>query len=286
MASLSSVARVAYENDVQHAFQSSGSDLHTTVRVKDAPQPKVYNFRKFGSLDMVPRGAYGSMLNLLSGDHSNVPCTASPFVLPVGTDEFEQAETGGEAPMEQSESALAIGYAMARQRDYSVIAALEASTPTLTVTCAAGLTVAKLLEGLIPFDKYEMRARSGVITGDGRLHMAISEVEHNNLLADAKTEDIDTSTFKSLADGKMQDFAGYSFILIGTGRGTKGLVGSAPRRCYAWVKSAIGQAVTLAPRVKMGYELLYTSDVVVGQLFVGSVAIDELGIVQFDVTQA
>jgi len=284
MATLSSVARVAYENDVKHAFQSSGSDLHTTVRVKDAKQPKVYNFRLFESLDMVPRGAYRSELNLQTGDHSNVPCTAAAFVLPIGTDEFEQAETGGEAPNEQSESALAIGYAMARQRDYSVIAALESGTPTLTVTAGSGLTVAKLLEGLIPFDKYEMRHQSGAATGDSNLYMAISEVEHGDLLADALTQSIDTSNFKSLVDGKINNFAGYSFILIGTGRGSKGLVGSAPRACYAWVKSAMGQAVSLSPTVEMGREIMLTSDVVVGKMFLGSVMVDPKGVVQFNVT--
>lgn len=284
MGDLTSVELVRYENDVKHAYQSGGSNLENTVRVKAAPQPGTYKFRKFGRLEMVPRGAYKSLLNALEVSHTLVDCTASDFVLPVLTDEFEQAHSGGEAPQEQSESAIAAGLAMKRQRDYSVIAALEAGTPSNTVTAAAGFTVAKAREGLQHFDKYEMRG-SGDPMGDGTLFCAISEVEHDDLLADALTQSIDTSNFKSLVDGKVGDFVGYKFLLIGTGRGTKGLQGTAPRRCYAWVKSALGQAVSIEPRIKMGYELLHTSNAMVAQLSLGSVIVDADGVVQFDVTQ-
>lgn len=284
MASLSSVARVEYENDVKHAYQSGGSDLHMTVRTKDAPQPKTYKFRKYGELNMVPRGNYKSVMDLLDQDHTLVDCTASPFVLPIGTDEFEQAETGGEAPIEANEGAMAVGFAMARKRDYSVIAALEAATPGLTVTAGSGLTVAKLREGLIQFDKYEMRSISGAVTGDGNAYFLFSEVEHDDLLGDSLTQSIDTSNFKSLVEGKIREFCGFNFILIGTGRGSNGLVGSAPRACYAYVKSAMGQAVSIMPRVRFGYEILMATDIMVGQLFLGSVAVDEVGVVKFNVT--
>ena len=289
MGDLTSVELVRYENDVQHAFQAGGSALDMTVRKKDAPQAGTYKFRKFGKLDMIPRGAYGAMLNALATDHGIVDCTVSDFVLPIKTDEFEQAHSGGEAPQEQSESAMACGFGMRRQQDYSVIAALEAATPDLIVTAGAGLTIAKCLDGLVQFDTNEMRSVSGANSGDSRVHTLISEKQHRNLLADALTQSIDTSNFKSLTDAKVEgkEFAGMNFILIGTGRGTKGLqITATERRCYSYVKSAIGQAVSIAPRVKHGYEILLTSDVLVGQLSVGSVVIDEAGTVQYDCTEA
>lgn len=287
MGSLTSVELVRYENDVKHAYQSAGSALDMTVRVKDAPQPGTYKFRKLGMLDMIARGDYRSTLNALTTNHETVDCTVSDFVLPIATDEFEQAHSGGEAPQEQSESAMACGFGMRRQRDYSVIAALEAGTPALTVTAGSGLTVAKLREGLVQFDKYEMRSISSANTGDGTVNMLITEIQHDELLADSLTQSIDTSNFKSLVDGKVGEFAGYKFILIGTGRGaTKGLQASGGvRRCYAYVKSAMGQAVSIAPRIKYGYEVLMTSDVLVGQLSVGSVMVDAIGVVQFDCTE-
>lgn len=285
MGTLTDVQRVQYENEVKHAYQSIGSALENTVRVKSAPQAGTYQFRKFGKLEMVPRGAYRSLLEAVETNHELVPCTATDYVLPVLTDEFEQAKSGGEAPQEQKESAMAIALAMKRQRDYSVIAALDAGTPENTVTCGSGLTVAKLREGLIHFDKYEMRA-GGDPVGGGCLYMAITEIQHDELLADALTQSIDTSNFKSLVDGKITEFCGYNFILIGTGRGSLGLGASGGvRRCYAWVKSAMGQAVSIEPRIKSGYELMYTSDVTVGQLSLGSTMVDARGVVQFDCTE-
>ncbi len=285
MSTLTEVQRVAYENDVKHAYQSGGSMLDQTVRVK-APRPGVTYFRKFGKLDMISRGDYKSLLAAIEASHENVACTVADFVLPVLTDDFEQSHSGGEAPMEQNESATAAGFGMRRQRDYSVIAALEAGTPALTVTAGSGLTIAKLREGLKQFDKHEMRAVSGASTGDGKLYMLITEEEHDDLLADSITQNIQTSDFKSLVDGKMKDFVGYEFILIGTGRGTKGLqITSTTRRCYAYVKSALGQAVSMEPKIEFGRELLRTSDAMVAMLSLGSTMVDAEGVVQFDVTE-
>jgi hypothetical protein len=286
MGTLTEVERVAYENDVKHAYQSGGSMLDQTVRVK-SPRPGHTWFRKFGILDMIPRGDYKSILNAIDASHDKVECTVGDFVLPVLTDDFEQAHSGGEAPQEQNESATAAGYGMRRQRDYSVIAALEAGTPALTVTAGSGLVVAKLREGLKQFDKHEMRAVSGSATGDSKLYGLITENQHDNLLADALTQSIDTANFKSLVEGSIKAFCGYDFILIGTGRGTKGLQATgATRRCYAYVKSALGQAVSMEPKVEFGRELLRTSDAMVAMLSLGSVLVDAQGSVQFDCTES
>jgi len=288
MGDLSSVQLVRYLNDVKQGFQAAGSNLHDTVRTKGAPSAGTVKFRKFGRLDMIPRGDYKSVLDALATDHTNVDCIVSPFVLPIVTDEMEQAGSGGEAPMEQDESAIAVGYAMGRQRDYSVIAACEAATPSGTdVTAPSGLTVAKLAEILEPFDKYEMRSRSGAATNDGHIYTLIGEKQHRNLLADALTQSIDTSNFKSLVDGKVEEFSGHKLILIGTGRGSKGLAASGGvRRIYSYVKAAMGQACSVEPRIRRGYEVLMTSDVLVGQLMVGSVNVDADGILQTNCTES
>lgn len=287
MGTLTSVQLVRYENGVKHAYQSGGSNLDATVRVKPAPQPGTFEFRKFGILDMIPRGDFRSVLESLAANHEMVPCTVSPFVLPIATDEFEQAGSGGEAPLEQPESATACGFAMRRQRDYSVISALEAGAPSVTVTAGAGLTVLKLAEILIPFDKYEMRSVSGSATGDSQVTTLITEKGHNNLLADAVTQNINTSNFKSLVDGMVEQFCGHRLILIGTGRGSRGLgITDTTRRCYSYVKSALGQAVSIEPQIEYGREILMTSDILMGKLMVGSVLVDVLGAVKTNVTES
>jgi hypothetical protein len=286
MSDLTTVQRVAYANDVKHAFQAKSSNLQDTIRIRNAPEAGTYEFRTFAELEMVARGAFKSLLNALDANHGKVPCTTSPFVLPVLTDTFEQAGSGGQAPQEQNESAIAAGYAMKRKCDSSVITALEAGTPESIITAGSGLVVDKLVEGIEHFDKYEMRG-DGDKLGDGTLFLAITEKQHKNLLADAKTQSIDTSEFKSLTDGKVKEFCGYSTRLIGTGRGANGLLATgATRRCYAWVKTAMGQVRTVEPKIQMGYELLYTSDVMVAMLAIGSVMIDARGVQQFDCTES
>lgn len=289
MGALSDVERIAFENEVKHQYQAIGSALENTVRVKDAPQPGVYKFRKFGKIEMVPRGAYKSALEAVQTSHTVVPCTAADFVLPVMTDVFEQSHTGGEAPMEQREAAIAIAHAMKRRRDYSVIEALEAANDaseiTQTVTASSGLTVAKLAEALKYFDKKEMRAGGDPI-GGGVIYTLITEEEHHDLLTDSVTQSIETSNFKSLVDGKVGDIAGHKLILIGTGRGDLGLgKTSTTRRCYSYVKSAMGQSVSMAPRVESEYQMIYQSELTVGKLSLGSCVVDVEGVVRLDVTE-
>jgi len=285
MSALSDVQRIEFETMVKHAYQGAGSMLENTVRVKNAVRAGEYRFRKFGELNMVPRGQSKSMLEGQEPNHSTVTVTASDYVLPVLTDIFDQAKT--DAPDEQAEAAQAIAMAMKRQRDYSVISALDSATIASgnTITCGSGLTVAKLREGMIQFDKYEIRQNDPL--GDGTIYMLITEVQHDELLADAATQSIDTSDFKSLVNGKVGDFMGYKFILIGSGRGSLGLPeeSSGVRACWAYTKSAIGQAVSIEPRVESSYENLYTSHLVNGILSLGTGVIDNLGVVQFNCTE-
>lgn len=289
MSTLTEVERIAFENEVQHQFQAIGSALQNTVRLKDAPQAGTYKFRKFAKLDMVPRGAYKSALEAVQTSHDIVACTASDYVLPVMTDTFEQSHTGGEAPIEQREAAMAIAWAMQRQRDSSVIQAFETSNDAAaianTVTAGSGLTVAKLVDALVYFDANEMRA-GGDPVGGGKVYTLITEYEHADLLNDSITQNIQTSNFKSLTDAKVQEFAGHNLILIGSGRGTLGLEKtSTTRRCYSYVKSAVGQAVCISPKVESEYQMLYQSELTVGKLSLGSVVIDVNGVVRIDVTE-
>lgn len=290
MSTLTEVERIAFENEVQHAYQAIGSALHNTVRLKDAPQAGTYKFRKMAKLDMVPRGAFKSAIEALEVSHDLVACTAEDFILPVMTDTFEQAHTGGEAPIEQREAAMAIAWAMQRKRDSSVIQALETSNDaaaiTNTTTMGSGMTVAKLIDTLVYFDAQEMRA-GGDPVGGGKVYTLITEKQHANILNDAKTQSLDTSRFQSLVDAKIGEFAGHNFILIGTGRGSLGLeITTTTRRSYSYVKSAIGQAVCIAPKVESEYQMLYQSELTVGKLSVGSVVIDVNGVVRNDCTES
>jgi|GEM_PF-6181928 len=281
---ITDVQRVEYENMVKHAYQSLGSNLDATVRVKNVTGAGTFNFRNFGALTMVPRGQTRSRLEAQATVNTLVACTATDYVLPILTDIFDQSKT--DAPDEQAESAQAIALAMRRQRDQSVIDALDAATMASghTITCGSGLTVAKLIEGMEVFDSDEIRSNDPL--GDGVIHFLITEKEHTDLLSDALTQSIDTSNFRSLTTGRVGEFMGFKFILIGSGRSEGGLtLDGSTRACYAYVKSAVGQCVNIEPRVESTYLHEYTSDFVNGILSLGSVAVDTGGIVKFNVTE-
>lgn len=285
MGTITDVQRIEYENKVKHAYQSAGSMLENTVRVQNIAGAGKYNFRKFGKLDMVERGQTRSMLEAQATDNSLVECEATNFVLPVLTDMFDQARTN--APQEQQEAAVAQAMAMKRKRDSSVIAALDAASMATnhTITCSSGLTIEKLADGLELFDANEIRQND--VLGDGQIHMLITEKQHKSLLLEAETQSVDTSNFRSLVHGKVGEFMGYTFHLIGTGRGALGLTKtSTVRACYAYVKSAIGQCVNVEPRVETSYQDLYTSYLTNALLAVGSVVIDNQGVVKFNVTES
>jgi hypothetical protein len=281
---ITDVQRVEYENRVKHAYQSLGSNLDSTVRVQNITGAGNFKFRNFGKLKMVPRGQTKSRLEAQATVNTLIDCSATDYVLPILTDIFDQSKTN--APNEQQESALAIALAMRRQRDQSVITALDAATMATghTITAGSGLTVAKLIEGMEVFDANEIRNNDPL--GDGTITCLITEKEHTDLLSDALTQSIDTSNFKSLVTGQVGDFMGYKFIMIGSGRAEGGLtLTGSTRECYAYVKSSMGQCVNVEPRVESTYLHEYTSDFVNGILSLGSVAVDTGGIVKFNVTE-
>jgi len=302
---ITDVQRTVYEDMVKHAYQSAGSNLETRCRVQNVPGAGKYEFRTFGELNMVDRGQTRSRLEAQETANGLVECTVNDKVLPVLTDIFDQAKTN--APQEQAESAKAIGMAMKRERDSFLLRAMDAidftsvtingetgidlsTTNVITVSGYAEI-IDKLAAGLEVFDKYEMRG-SGDMFGDGTVHCAITEKEHTMLLKSTETQSSFTSDFKSLVDGKVASYAGYQFVMIGTGRGTRGLVknvksaGASVRACYAWVNSAVGQMVSIAPRVEATYLHQYTSNFINGILSIGAVAIDPRGIIRFNVTES
>lgn len=300
---ITEVQRISYEDKVKHSYQSGGSNLKEFVRVENVTGAGKHEFRTYGKFEMVDRGQTRSRLEMQDASNGMVECTFKDKVLPVLTDIFDQAKTN--APQLQAENAKAMALAVKRMEDNILLRAfdlIDFSNCTIdgedgqdisssNVITVSGYTeiLEKLEVGLECFDKYEMRG-SGDMFGDGTVRCAITEKVHTMMLKRTETQSQFTSDFKSLVDGKVASFVGYQFALIGTGRGTLGLkknvqsAGANVRSCYAWVKSAMGEAVSIAPRVEGAYLHTYTSNFLNTIMSMGACCIDPRGVVRFDIT--
>ena len=139
-----------FDDMVKQAYQTMGSSLRDTVRVKNGIRGETVQFPTMGKGVGVRRGTTqtniveGSGSKLMNIAQGNATATLLDYVFPEMTDMFDQAEVNYN---EQSELAKVITAAMGRRVDQAIIDSLTATSGNESVAIGTtGFTIAKLLK--------------------------------------------------------------------------------------------------------------------------------------------
>jgi len=270
---LSAVAQQEFDSMVHQVYQSDGK-LRKAVTIRTGVNADIYKFRTMGK-GLANQKASQAVVTPMDVAHTLVNCTLENWNAPEYTDIFDQAEVNFQ---EKEQLARAIALAIRRREDQLIIDALDASTPTATVTSAiggadTGLNVAKLRAAGEALD-------NNGVPGEGRFMVANTRSKWT-LLGETETTSSDYNTIQALAQGSINSFAGFEFLWIadnaegGITEGAGDVYDG-----YAFHRDAVGLAVGIDFRTEINYDFSRTSWLCNGLYKAGATAIDETGIVK------
>jgi len=258
---LSSVAREEFDSEVKHAYQGMKT-LRECVKVRNGVVGDKYDFRLMGKGQATVRTGSSADVVPMDITHSVKVATLVDYEAPEYTDIYDQATVNFD---EVKELATTIAGAMGRRDDQSIITALATSTNTL-VDATPGIDT--LINAAEKLNEVEAPAEDRYFVCDEAFLKA--------LLNEEKLTSADYATVRSLQAGTINQFMGFTFKIIGSGRAEGGLGGAA----YAFHKSAVGHAVGIDMNTRIDYVAHKASWLSMGMWKAGSVAIDPEGIVK------
>jgi len=129
-----------FQSEVHQAYQRQGSKLRPTVRSKNNVRGSTTTFQKVGKGSATTKGR-NAAIPTMSLDHEPVECQLVDYYAGDWVDKLDELKTNID---ERMVVANAGAYALGRQTDALIIAALEAAGQTAG-TDADGLTKAKVL---------------------------------------------------------------------------------------------------------------------------------------------
>lgn len=261
-----------FDAEVKQAYQGKAM-LVGAVRQRRGVEGSTVKFPKVGRGVATPRIGQTDVTPLNVG-FSNVTVTLEDWVAAEYSDIFSQQKVNFD---ERNELVQVLGNAIGRRQDQIVIAALQGSGTSLTVSNDVGgtdtnMNVAKLRQakGLMDKNNVPPMGRNILIHSNGL----------QSLLAETAVTSTDFNTVKALVNGELDTFLGFKFHVIGD-RSEGGLAvdGSLDRTCFAFHKDAIGYAEGIAPKTEINYIPEKTSWLVASLLSAGATTIDAEGIV-------
>jgi|TARA_R110002049_G_scaffold187508_2_gene355765 hypothetical protein len=262
-----------FDAEVKQAYQQDRM-LAGTVRERSGVSGNSYKFNKLGS-GVANLHIPQSDVTPMNLTHTQVTATMSDY----NAAEYSDIFTSGKVLFdERAELVKAVSMAVGRRMDQLVIDAIDGAGTSLTVANSIGgsttnLNVDKVLE------TKKLMDQKGVPPED-RFFLCHA----NNMAAfldDADVKTIDTNTVKALAQGSIDTFLGFKFIMVGD-RTEGGLAvdGSSDRTCLAWHKNACGLAINMDKKTEINYIAEKSSFLVNSMFSAGSVGIDSEGIVE------
>ena len=262
-----------FDAEVKQAYQNDRA-LAGTVRERSGVQGNTYKFNKLGS-GVANLHIPQSDVTPMNLTHTQATATMSDY----NAAEYSDIFTNGKVLFdERAELVKAVSMAVGRRMDQLVIDALDGAGTSLTVANSIGgsttnLNVDKVLE------TKKLMDQKGVPAED-RYFLCHA----NNMAAfldDSDVKTIDVNTTKALAQGTVDTFLGFKFIMVGD-RTEGGLAvdGSSDRTCLAWHKNACGLAINMDKKTEINYIAEKSSFLVNSMFSAGSVGIDTAGIVE------
>ena len=262
-----------FDAEVKQAYQQD-RQLAGSVRERTGVTGNSYKFNKLGS-GVANLHIPQSDVTPMNLTHTQVSATMSDY----NAAEYSDIFTSGKVLFdERAELVKAVSMAVGRRMDQLVIDALDGAGTSLTVANSIGgsttnLNVDKVLE------TKKLMDQQGVPPED-RFFLCHA----NNMAAFLNDDDvktIDVNTTKALAQGSIDTFLGFKFIMVGD-RTEGGLAvdGSSDRTCLAWHKNACGLAINMDKKTEINYIAEKSSFLVNSMFSAGAVGIDTAGIVE------
>ena len=181
--------------------------------------------------------------------------------------------------------AESLGFAIGRRADQMRIDAMEAASPQQIAVDygSAGTNTALNVEKINHARALLLSA--GVPDGPGSWHAAISALALEGALNDTKIGSQDYNVLKSLYEGSLKEYSGFTFHVIGD-RDEGGLPTDASgyRKCYFWHHNSIGYAEAMeegmSGRTRIDWSPDYQGWLLCAKLSAGSKVIESEGIVE------
>lgn len=265
----------SFDAMVKAAYQAAGT-LRNAVRVKTGVNGSSHKFFKLGqgvATERIPQ----SDITPMNISHANVTATLKDYSAGEYSDVLDLEKLSYD---EKKELATAVANAMGRRMDQLIIDAMNTGANSTSVantvqegtgSSACGFNIAKLLAAKALMD-------AANVPDDGNRYMALSANALKDALLDSKISSNDYTTIMAIQTGKLRDFAGFKFIVIGT-RKEGGLpLASNNRVNFAWHKDAVGLAIGHDMHTEINYIPEKTSWLTNGLFSAGAVVIDDEGV--------
>jgi len=261
-----------FDAEVKQAYQGKAM-LVGAVRQRRGVEGSTVKFPKVGRGVATPRIGQTDVTPLNVG-FSNVTVTLEDWVAAEYSDIFSQQKVNFD---ERNELVQVLGNAIGRRQDQIIIAALQGSGTSLTVSNDVGgsdtnMNVAKLRQAKGLMDKNNVPPTDR--------HIVIHSNGLQSLLAETAVTSSDFNTVKALVNGELNTFLGFTFHVLGDRtEGGLAIDGSLDRTCFAFHKDAIGYGEGIAPKTEINYIPEKTSFLVASMFSAGATTIDAEGIV-------
>lgn len=177
--------------------------------------------------------------------------------------------------------AESLGMAIGRRADQIKIDALDAASPT-QIAVDYGSTGTNSAINVKKINRANaLLTKAGVPAGKGERHFLLSAVSLEGALNDSKIGSVDYNVYKSLFEGNMKEYCGFTFTIIGD-RDEGGLPTDANGyvQCYAFHKRALGYAEAMNSSVRKDYSPDYGSWNFLAQLSAGAIVIESAGVLE------
>ena len=275
-ANLSPAFTQLFEAEVHQAYQGAAV-LTGAARTRTGVVGSTVNFPKVGKGQASVRTPATDVVPL-NTSFSSVACTLTDYYASEYSDIFLQQKINFD---ERRELAQVVGSAIGRRQDQILLDALAAasagSTVANTVVTSGSATASDLNMGKIIAAKKALDAAN--VPAEGR-HFIIHANNLAGLLGDERAVSADFQTLRALVSGSITSMLGFQFHILGD-RDEGGLSkdSSNDRTCFAFHQSAVGVAVGMPASTEINYIPEKTSFLVTSKLSMGSIAIDNEGIV-------
>lgn len=262
-----------FDAEVKQAYQND-RQLAGTVRERTGVSGNTYKFNKLGS-GVANLHIPQSDVTPMNLTHTQVSATMADY----NAAEYSDIFTSGKVLFdERAELVKAVSMAVGRRMDQLVIDALDGAGTSLTVANSVGGSATNLNVDKVLSAKKQMDQKG--VPAEERYFLCHA----NNMAAfldDSDVKTIDVNTTKALAQGMVDTFLGFKFIMVGD-RTEGGLAvdGSSDRTCLAWHRNSCGLAINMDKKTEINYIAEKSSFLVNAMFSAGSVGIDTNGIVE------
>lgn len=181
-------------------------------------------------------------------------------------------------------TAQSLGMALGRRADQIILDAFEAAAPTQIAAdygeaATTALTVKKINRARA------LLLKNGVTPVRGQWHAAISAVALEGALNQEKIGSQDYNVLKSLYEGSMDQYSGFTFhVIADRDEGGLPVDGSGYRQCYFWDSLSTGYAEAMQQgmegMVRSDWDPSYQGWVLCGKLSAGAKVIESDGLIE------